>query len=309
MPRSLTESRIPYLFEAVRCGTIRAAADRLDVAPSAVSRQIDLLEKELAMSLIERHARGVTPTQAGEHLIRYHREQLAHRDDLLSRLDEMRGLRRGHVDVVLGEGFVTDVLAAPLKRFLAAYPSLSVTLDLAGTNEVVRRVSEDEAEIGLVYSPPTEPRIVSRAIRRQPLKAIVAPGFALLGKRRALTPRELLDFPLALTHPAYGTRQIVAAVEFAERLRYAPAVTTNSIAIVKQFVRFELGIGCLPAFAVAAELDAGELHAIDLDHPLFASAEAHLITRVGRKLSVAANRMLQMMSTQMRAFRDQPAAL
>ena len=59
MADNLTESRIVYFFEAVRCGTIRAAADWLDVAPSAVSRQIGLLETELDVALIERHARGV----------------------------------------------------------------------------------------------------------------------------------------------------------------------------------------------------------------------------------------------------------
>ena len=56
MADNLTESRIVYFFEAVRCGTIRAAADWLDVAPSAVSRQIGLLETELDATLIERHA-------------------------------------------------------------------------------------------------------------------------------------------------------------------------------------------------------------------------------------------------------------
>ncbi|SDV47964.1 LysR family transcriptional regulator [Chitinasiproducens palmae] len=303
MAQSMNESRIVYLYEAVRCGSIRAAADWLDVAPSAVSRQIGLLEKELAVPLIERHARGVTPTAAGQQLIDYFREQAAHRDDLLSRLDALRGLRRGHIDIVLGEGFVADVLAGPLRLFRSQHPAITVTLDLAGTNEVVRRVAEDEAEIGLVYSPPPDPRIVSRLVCTQPLQAVVGPAFALRGKQSALTPRELARFPMALTHPAYGTRQIVEAVAFAERIRFEPAVTTNSIAIVKQFVRSELGVTCLPAFAVSDELDAGTLFALELDHPLFRQAQAHLVTRVGRRLSVAANRMLQMMGAQMRAFR------
>ena len=72
---------------------------------------------------------------------------------------------------------------------------------------------------------------------------------------------------------------------------------------MKQFVIAGLGITCLPAFAVSTELDAGELCVIPIDHPLLQAAEAHLITRVGRKLSVASNRMLQLMSGSMRAFR------
>jgi DNA-binding transcriptional LysR family regulator len=146
----LTESRIVYFYEAVRCGTIRAAADALNVAPSAVSRQIGLLETELDAVLVERHARGVKPTEAGAHVIDYFREQLAHRDDLLSRLQELRGLRTGHISVVLGEGFVSDLLAGPMQHFCKQFPGIVVNLDLAGANEMMRKISEDEGEIGLV---------------------------------------------------------------------------------------------------------------------------------------------------------------
>ncbi|MFT0171393.1 LysR family transcriptional regulator [Paraburkholderia mimosarum] len=303
MAESLTESRIVYFYEAVRCGTIRAAADWLNVAPSAVSRQIGLLESELDAALVERHARGVKPTEAGQFVIEYFREQMAHKDDLITRLQELRGLRTGHVNVVLGEGFVSDVLAGPMQQFCKQYPGVNVNLDLAGTNEVMRKITEDEGEIGLVYNPPPEPKIVSRASGMQPLMAIVGPSFPRAEREKAMSVQELASFPLAATHPSFGTRQMLQAVEFAEKIRLDPIVTTNSISILKQFVKSGLGIACLPAFSVSTELDAGELFAIPIDHPLLANAEAHLITRVGRKLSVASNKMLQLMHSQMRAFR------
>ncbi|MDN7943331.1 LysR family transcriptional regulator [Burkholderia multivorans] len=300
---SLTESRIAYFFEAVRCGTIRAAADWLDVAPSAVSRQIALLEAELDAPLIERHARGVTPTEAGRFVIQYYREQRAHRDDLLSRLQDLRGLRTGHVRVVLGEGFVSDLLSGPMQQFCRQYPKIRVNLDLGSTNDVMTKIAEDDGEIGLVYNPPREPRIVSRAAHRQPMMAIVGARMARTIRRKSLTVQELAAYPLAATHPSYGTRQMLQAVEFAEKISLEPAITTNSINIMKQFARSELGIVVLPAFAVASELKAGELKAIPIEHPILQNAEAHLVTRVGRTLSVASNRMLQMMSSQMSAFR------
>ncbi|BCZ83885.1 LysR family transcriptional regulator [Paraburkholderia steynii] len=303
MAESLTESRIVYFYEAVRFGSIRAAADWLNVAPSAVSRQIGLLERELDAALVERHARGVKPTEAGEYVIEYYREQMAHKDDLISRLQELRGLRTGHVNVVLGEGFVSDMLSGPMQQFCKQYPGIKVNLDLAGTNEVMRKITEDEGDIGLVYNPPPEPKIVCRASRMQPLMAIVGPGFPRAQREKAMTVRELASFPLAAAHPSFGTRQMLEAVEFAEKIRLDPIVTTNSISILKQFVKSGLGIACLPAFSVSTELDAGELFAIPIDHPLLVNAEAQLVTRVGRKLSVASNRLLQLMHSQMRAFR------
>ncbi|EML1596199.1 MULTISPECIES: LysR family transcriptional regulator [Burkholderia] len=302
MSDTLTDSRIVYFYEAVRCGTIRAAADWLDVAPSAVSRQIGLLEKELDATLVERHARGVTPTEAGRCVIEYFREQLAHRDDLISRLQELRGLKTGQVSLVLGEGFVSDLLAGPMQQFCRQFPGIRVNLDVGSTNDVIRKISNDEGEIGLVYNPPAEPKLVSRASKRQPMMAIVGPDFPRRS-HKVLTVQQLATYPLAATHPSYGTRQMMEAVEYAERVRLAPIITTNSFAILKEFVKSGLGISVMPAFAVTAELQARELFAIEIAHPILENAEAHMVTRVGRKLSVAANKMLQMMTGQMRAFR------
>ncbi|CAI8811236.1 MULTISPECIES: LysR family transcriptional regulator [Burkholderia] len=302
MSDTLTDSRIVYFYEAVRCGTIRAAADWLDVAPSAVSRQIGLLEKELDATLVERHARGVTPTDAGRCVIEYFREQLAHRDDLISRLQELRGLKTGQVSLVLGEGFVSDLLAGPMQQFCRQFPGIRVNLDVGSTNDVIRKISNDEGEIGLVYNPPAEPKLVSRASKRQPMMAIVGPDFPRRS-HKVLTVQQLATYPLAATHPSYGTRQMMEAVEYAERVRLAPIITTNSFAILKEFVKSGLGISVMPAFAVAAELQNKELFAIEIAHPILENAEAHMVTRVGRKLSVAANKMLQMMTGQMRAFR------
>ncbi|MBR8293067.1 LysR family transcriptional regulator [Burkholderia cenocepacia] len=302
MSDTLTDSRIVYFYEAVRCGTIRAAADWLDVAPSAVSRQIGLLEKELDATLVERHARGVTPTEAGRCVIEYFREQLAHRDDLISRLQELRGLKTGQVSLVLGEGFVSDLLAGPMQQFCRQFPGIRVNLDVGSTNDVIRKISNDEGEIGLVYNPPSEPKLVSRASKRQPMMAIVGPDFPRRS-HKVLTVQQLATYPLAATHPSYGTRQMMEAVEYAERVRLAPIITTNSFAILKEFVKSGLGVAVMPAFAVTAELQARELFAVDIAHPILENAEAHMVTRVGRKLSVAANKMLQMMTGQMRAFR------
>jgi len=302
MSDTLTDSRIVYFYEAVRCGTIRAAADWLDVAPSAVSRQIGLLEKELDATLVERHARGVTPTDAGRCVIEYFREQLAHRDDLISRLQELRGLKTGQVSLVLGEGFVSDLLAGPMQQFCRQFPGIRVNLDVGSTNDVIRKISNDEGEIGLVYNPPAEPKLVSRASKRQPMMAIVGPDFPRRS-HKVLTVQQLATYPLAATHPSYGTRQMMEAVEYAERVRLAPIITTNSFAILKEFVKSGLGISVMPAFAVAAELQAKELFAIEIAHPILENAEAHMVTRVGRKLSVAANTMQKKMTGQMRAFR------
>ena len=303
MTEDLKESRLDFLHAAVQGGSIRAAAERLDVAPSAVSRQIALLEEELALPLIERHARGIRPTEAGHQVLAYHREQRAHRSDLLSHLDELRGLRQGRIHLALGEGFVEDLMSGPVCRFNQAHPDISLVVDIGGTDEVVRRVSEDEAEIGLVMNPPHDPRITSVKSSRQAVQAIVGPDFPLLGQAGPFSIQDFLHYPIALNHPTYGLRQIMQYVEQSERIRLTPHLTTNSFFILRQFVRFRLGVAFLPAFVVAHEIAHGEIHSLPVAHPIMANAEAHLIKRSGRKLSFAAQAMLQAMAGQLQCLR------
>ena len=162
---------------------------------------------------------------------------------------------------------------------------------------------EDEAEIGLVYNPPSHPKLVSRCIRKQPMKVIFGADSPLREAQGPLKARELLGYPLAVTYPTHGVRQLLDVLAFAEKVHFDPVMTTNSIATLKQFAKSGLGIAFLPAFAIASELESGEIFCRDVDHPLFLDAEAHLITRAGRRLSMAATKMLQVLTSQMQAFR------
>jgi DNA-binding transcriptional LysR family regulator len=299
----LDDRRVRYLYEAVLTGSVRAAADKLDLNPSVVSRQIAQLELELAVTLIERHGRGVKATDAGQVLVDYYRQRASDQDDVLAKLQNIRGLSEGHVELVLGEGFVSDLMGQPLQDFWRRYPGLTVTMNLAGTNDVLRLVAEDIAHIGLVYNPPETPGIRSRAAVRQPMCAIVAPGHALAQAGRLPTLAQLAAYPVALMHGAYGTRQIVQLAEQMDKVRLNIKLATNSISVIKHFIRADLGVSLLPAFAVSQEIAANELVAVPIEQPLLAKVDAHIVTRLGRQLSPAANQLLLQLMATMQAFR------
>lgn len=295
------DSRCLYLYEAVVRGTIRAAAERLGIAPSAVSRQISLLEDELGTTLIERHRNGVVPTEAGRLMIDYIRQHAAHRYDTLAKIDALRGLQRGSVSIVCGEGFAEDMITGPVREFHREYPGISVALEIMGTTEIMRRVTEDEAEIGLVYYAPADPHIVSRRSARQPMFAIVGPDNPLrLASQTSLS--ELQGWPIALLKGVYGIRQIIEHAEREDRIRLRPTLTTNLISVLANFVANNQGVTLLPPFAVAGALREGLLHAVPIENSALQDAEVQLITRAGRQLSPAANRFLQYCMRGMAAF-------
>ena len=302
--KEINDKRLTYLYEAINMGTVRAAADKLNIAPSAVSRQIALLEEELACTLIERHRKGVTATEAGEVILRFYRESLSNEETCLAKLQALQGLAKGHIKLAVGEGFVGDLMSGPLSEFNKQYPALTLSISMGGTNEVIRQVEEDEAHIGLLFHPTSHPRIRSQAVSCQPICAIVAPDHPITQLEQPIKLEQLLAFPVALQEGHFGVRQLLAMAEFQEKIRFKPILTTDSIAVLKQFVRSEMGFTFMPAFVVSREIEDKQLVAIPIDHDLLAQGEAHMITRLGRQLSEGPNTLLRHLSAWMKAFNN-----
>ena len=302
------DSRARYLYESVTTGSVRHAAEKLGIVPSAVSRQIALLEEELGVALLERHRSGVVPTAAGQLLMDYFRQHQAHQHDMLAKLAALRGLHTGTVSIVSGEGFAQELVQGPLRLFRQQYPGVSVSLEVYGTNEIMRRVREDQAEMGLVYYAAPDPLVTARASASQPMQAIVGAQHPL-AQERQISLQALTAWPIALLQGVYGIRQLVEYAQQVDKIRLNPVLTSNLISVLLHFVRSTQGVTLLPQCAVSTELAQGQVHAIAVDNPAFAHAEMQLITRTGRQLSPAANRFMEFCLQGMSAFRHpQPTA-
>jgi DNA-binding transcriptional LysR family regulator len=296
------DRRILYFHEAVRLGSVRAAADFLNVAPSAVSRQIAQLEQELGSLLLERHRRGVKPTEAGDKVLAYYRQRLTQQEELLDAIQSLRGLHSGSVTLVSGEGFL-ESLAQPLGRFSRTYPNIELTVNVCGSNEVIRQVVEDEAHIGLVFNPAADPKIRSHAHQRQPVCVITAPDHPLARDQRPVQLQTLDTYQLALPAVSYGIRQILLQAEHQSGVTVRPTLTCSTFAMLKHFA-MQGGVTLLPTFVAEEEIKAGKLVALPLQNAVFSSPQTHLISRLGRHLSVGANRLMGMLLQDMTAFRN-----
>lgn len=85
-------------------------------------------------------------------LIEYYSQQRSHQADLIAKIQNLQGLRRGRIVLVMSEGFVSTMIGDPLRQFCESHPEIALTLDVCSTTEVVRRVAEDEVDMGLVFT-------------------------------------------------------------------------------------------------------------------------------------------------------------
>jgi DNA-binding transcriptional LysR family regulator len=151
-----SRSRSFAYFEAVAShGSMRKAAATLNVASSALNRQILDLEDNLGVQLFERLPRGVRLTSAGEMLLGHVRRVARDFELTRSQIEDLRGLRRGHVRVAAIEA-VAGVIGRLIVASQRDHPRVSFEYLITGSREVVTAVLSEEADIGYAFNPSPE---------------------------------------------------------------------------------------------------------------------------------------------------------
>jgi DNA-binding transcriptional LysR family regulator len=285
---------IRYFHVARQCGSIRKAAERLHVAPSAVSRQIAILEREVGLPLFERGASGVTATAAGEVLARHTRSVFREIDRARSAIGDLKGLRSGEVTIYAIEGMASEFLPRLLTAFHARFPGISFNLVLAPTDRIIEAVLNDEADIGITFNAKPRPELAIVAQHAEPLTCLVAPGHPL-AKSRSISLQMLARFPVALPNHAFGLRQVIDLALKRRGITLRAFVTTDSLELTKQMAAAGGAVAFMPAFTVAREVAQGTLRSMPLEDKLFRSVGTEVCIHRGRAISSAAQEFLKVL--------------
>ncbi len=161
-------------FHVARHGTVSGAAESLGVHHATVIRHIDSLETRLGVKLFQRHARGYTPTEAGEDLARVVSDADGNFQQLAARLSGAGEEIRGELLVTTLDEF-TDMLVPVMVRFRQANPSVVVRLL---TGDRLFRLEYGEAHIALrAGSPPQEPDNVVQPFGHEEIALFAAPQY------------------------------------------------------------------------------------------------------------------------------------
>jgi DNA-binding transcriptional LysR family regulator len=168
-----------YVEAVARRGSIRRAAESLNIASSAVNRMILELERALDAQLFERLPRGVRLTSAGEFLLLHIRRSHADFESAREQIDGLKGVQRGHVAIAAVEAAIEPFLGRTLAAFHLDHRRVSYQVRIAGSVEVANAVAQEQSDLGLTLNAPGSARLLALATAPYFLHAFVGTGHPL----------------------------------------------------------------------------------------------------------------------------------
>jgi DNA-binding transcriptional LysR family regulator len=244
----MTPSRLQTFLAIVDTGSARSAAQSLRVTESAVSASLASLQHELEVPLFERLGRRLVLTESGEIFAGYARRILGLMEESMSAARS--GVSADHGTIRLGAVTTAGEYLLPglLASFRARWPAVDVTLEVGVRDRVMADLADHRLDVVIAGRPGPGRGLVTRAMRRNALVVVSAPG----------VHEDLSTATWLLREEGSGTRATTLALH--EELGIAPpTLSLGSHGAVVSSAVLGLGVTLVSMDAVGRDLDEGRL--------------------------------------------------
>ncbi len=265
----MDKDQLPHLetfARAAELSSFTAAARELRLTQAAVSQRIQALESSLGMSLFVRQGGHVLLTDAGRRLYDYARRILDLQREAVHAITGRPAPRTGELTLaassVPGEHLLPDLLAT----FRERQPHIQVRVSVSDTRDVADQVEHGRAQLGLVGGKTNSAHLEFRSFAVDTLVVVVPPTHAW-ARRKRVPLAQFTREPLILRETGSASRgcleqALTAADTPMSALRVSLELGSNEA--IKEAVRRGLGLAVLSTHVVRREVEAGQLHAVDV---------------------------------------------
>jgi DNA-binding transcriptional LysR family regulator len=179
--------RMRVLREVAVRGSFSAAADALSFTQSAVSQQIAALEREAGTVLVQRSARGVRLTEAGEAVVRHTEAVMARLAEAEAELEAIAGLRGGRLRMASFESAGATLMPLAIAQFRQRHPGVELSMTLGEPEDSIPLLKTGELDLAIVFeSRPTGSTdgIERRHLVEDPMFLVLPRDHPLAAKRK-----------------------------------------------------------------------------------------------------------------------------
>lgn len=226
---------------------ITRAAEREHLALAAASKRLKDLETRLGVTLFERRARGVEPTEAGRALVRHIRSLNASLHALESEVVEFSRGIKGHLRIAANAAAIAECLPADLARFSREHPQIRISLEDLTSAEVQAAVADGRADVGVLAPPATDPRLSTWPYRDGELAVVVPRGHPLAAQSGPLPFEALLDHDIVGLHIGASVHELMLQRALERGRSLNARLQVRGFDAIAQLVGEGLGVAVLPA--------------------------------------------------------------
>ena len=262
----MTLTQLRYFLAAMQAGSISRAALQVRVAQPGLSQQLALLEAEFGQALFVRHARGVTPTEAGRRLAERALEilrqvELTHDELAVDAASPVGAVALG-MATAFNMAFSVEVLTRAQQRF----PRIRLHLVESMSGFLREWTERGRIDLSVIYETPLNPSVHTERLGMEELFLVAPP--ALAARLGPVVPfASLPGLALVLPGRAHALRVLLEGRAADAGVALSVAFEVDSTYTIKGLVAAGMGCSILSMHAVRDEVAAGSLAAIPIGAP------------------------------------------
>jgi LysR family hydrogen peroxide-inducible transcriptional activator len=182
----MTIQQLEYLIAVDKYRHFGNAAESCFVTQPTLSAQLSKLEKELGVILFDRSKMPVIPTEIGVQIIIQAKKVVSESKGILELVAQLKGDISGTLKLGIIPTLAPYLLHRFIRRFLDNYPNVKLQVQEMVTEEVVKKLKNDELDLGIIVTPLGESGIVEKPMFYEKFYAYFSKGHELLREKDIL---------------------------------------------------------------------------------------------------------------------------
>ncbi len=289
------------LIEAVaRAGSMRRAAEDMNITASALNRRINRFEDEFGAEIFERGSGGVRLNPAGELVLHHYRATLSDLSRVQGQVADLSGERRGHVSIACSQALLPYFLPREIARYRAEHPGVTFSVNVRDRSQAEQELASYSSDLALVFEPVYLVDFEVVHVIPQAVNVVMRADHPL-ARKSEIRLRDCLDTPHVAPSAQYGVRHLL---DFAARRgtrRVSPVVETESFEMIRHYVLHENVIGFQIPIGLR-EIGDGAVVFRPISERDLPAGNLILGQMRGRTLPVASARFAMQLSTALRDY-------
>lgn len=264
----MNTSYLRTFIEVINLKNISKAAEKLFITQPAVSKQLQLLEKDFGAELFKKSGREIIPTEEGYMLYKYAKNLLSEENKIYSLLrrddDKMVGNLTVYTSSMPADYYIHDLII----EFNKMYPDTTYIIKKIDSEMVFKNIEEGFTSFGFTGTPYKNKKIKNICIAEDEVVVVASMEKKKEFKNDSITLNELLKQKFIVREKGSATLQMFESFLMQKRVKLSDLniiIQAEDNDIIKKFIINNLGLSVLPKKAVESEIREGKAFILNVE--------------------------------------------